>query len=242
MRVVVTGAGAVGRHLASDLADRGHDVTLIDQSPDVVEKAREWAPKVNVILGDACEPWVLETAELSKAEVVVAATGDDEDNLVTSLLAKQEFAVPRVLARVNHPKNEWLFTEQWGVDAAVSPPHILTAMVEEAVTVGDLVRLIRLEGGRISIVEMTLPDVVAVGRAAAVRAAAAARLRGRGDPAGRPRRDPPARDGARPGRRGRGALVARVRVACGPPSSATDVGRHATHRGAIDGAALDSTR
>ena len=158
MRVVVTGAGAVGRHLAADLADRGHDVTLIEQNLDVVEKAREWAPKVNVLLGDACEPWVLERAELSKADVVVAATGDDEDNLVTSLLAKQEFAVPRVLARVNHPKNEWLFTDQWGVDAAVSPPHILTAMVEEAVTVGDLVRLIRLEGGRISIVEMTLPD------------------------------------------------------------------------------------
>ena len=158
MRVVVTGAGAVGRHLASDLADRGHEVTLIDQDPAVVEKVQEWAPNVAVVLGDACEPWVLEEADLKQAEVVVAATGDDEDNLVTSLLAKQEFAVPRVLARVNHPKNEWLFTEQWGVDAAVSPPHILTAMVEEAVTVGDLVRLIRLEGGRISIVEMTLPD------------------------------------------------------------------------------------
>jgi trk system potassium uptake protein TrkA len=158
MRVVVTGAGAVGRHLASDLADRGHEVTLIDQDPAVVQKVQEWAPNVAVVLGDACEPWVLEEADLKQAEVVVAATGDDEDNLVTSLLAKQEFAVPRVLARVNHPKNEWLFTEQWGVDAAVSPPHILTAMVEEAVTVGDLVRLIRLEGGRISIVEMTLPD------------------------------------------------------------------------------------
>ena len=107
------------------------------------------------MFGDACEPWVLEEAQMAQAEVVVAATGDDEDNLVTSLLAKQEFAVPRVLARVNHPKNEWLFNEQWGVDAAVSPPHILTAMVEEAVTVGDLVRLIRLEGGDISIVEMT---------------------------------------------------------------------------------------
>ena len=165
MRVVVTGAGAVGRHLAADLADRGHDVTLIDQSPDVVDKAREWAPKVNVLLGDACEPWVLERAELSKAEVVVAATGDDEDNLVTSLLAKQEFAVPRVLARVNHPKNEWLFTEQWGVDAAVSPPHILTAMVEEEVTVGDLVRLLPLERGGISIVELTIPaDSPSAGR------------------------------------------------------------------------------
>jgi trk system potassium uptake protein len=158
MRVVVTGGGAVGRHLSADLAARGHDVTLIEQESDVVDKVRPIVPDVRVVLGDACEPWVLEEAELSQAEVVVAATGDDEDNLVTSLLAKQEFAVPRVLARVNHPKNEWLFNDQWGVDAAVSPPHILTAMVEEAVTVGDLVRLIRLEGGRVSIVEMTLPD------------------------------------------------------------------------------------
>jgi trk system potassium uptake protein TrkA len=158
MRVVVTGGGAVGRHLSADLAERGHDVTLIEQDSDVVGKVRPVVPDVRVILGDACEPWVLEAAELAQAEVVVAATGDDEDNLVTSLLAKQEFAVPRVLARVNHPKNEWLFNDQWGVDAAVSPPHILTAMVEEAVTVGDLVRLIRLEGGRVSIVEMTLPD------------------------------------------------------------------------------------
>jgi trk system potassium uptake protein TrkA len=157
MRVVVTGGGAVGRHLAADLAERGHVVTLIEQEPDLAEELARWSPGFTVMQGDACEPWVLEESGLAEAEVVVAATGDDEDNLVTSLLAKQEFAVPRVLARVNHPKNEWLFTDQWGVDAAVSPPHILTAMVEEAVTVGDLVRLIRLEGGRVSIVEMTLP-------------------------------------------------------------------------------------
>ena len=158
MKVIVTGGGAVGRHLAVDLAERGHDVSLVEQERDLSDKLRSWAPGVTVVFGDACEPSVLEGADMANAEVVVAATGDDEDNLVTSLLAKQEFAVPRVLARVNHPKNEWLFTEQWGVDAAVSPPHILTAMVEEAVTVGDLVRLIRLEGGRVSIVEMTLPD------------------------------------------------------------------------------------
>jgi trk system potassium uptake protein TrkA len=157
VRVVITGAGAVGRHLASDLASRGHQVTLIEQDPDVLETAREWAPDVELMLGDACEPWVLEKAKLDTADVVVAATGDDEDNLVTSLLAKQEYGVPRVLARVNHPGNEWLFTEQWGVDAPVSPPHILTAMVEEEVTVGDLVRLLPLERGRISIVELTVP-------------------------------------------------------------------------------------
>ena len=158
MRVVITGGGAIGRHLAADLAERDHDVTLIEQDKATVENLREEIPAVQVLLGDACEPWVLEGAELAGADVVVAATGDDEDNLVTSLLAKQEFAVPRVLARVNHPKNEWLFTEQWGVDQAVSPPHILTAMVEEAVTTGDLVQLLRLEGGRISIVEMTLAE------------------------------------------------------------------------------------
>jgi len=157
VRVVISGAGAVGRHLASDLANRGHSVTLIEQKREVLETAREWAPDVELMLGDACEPWVLEKAQMNTADVVVAATGDDEDNLVTSLLAKQEYGVPRVLARVNHPGNEWLFTEQWGVDAAVSPPHILTAMVEEEVTVGDLVRLLPLERGRISIVELTVP-------------------------------------------------------------------------------------
>jgi trk system potassium uptake protein len=142
MKVVVTGGGAVGRHLAQDLTERGHDVTLVEQDRALAEKLEQWAPDTQVVYAD----------------VVVAATGDDEDNLVTSLLAKQEFGVPRVLARVNHPKNEWLFDEQWGVDASVSPPHILTAMVEEAVTVGDLVRLLRLEGGKVALVEMRLPE------------------------------------------------------------------------------------
>jgi trk system potassium uptake protein TrkA len=158
MRIVISGAGAVGKHLATDLTGRGHEVTVVEQDPATLEEAREWAPTAAFLLGDACEPWVLEKAELRTADVVVAVTGDDEDNLVTSLLSKQEYGVPRVLARVNHPDNEWLFTEQWGVDAAVSPPHILTAMVEEEVSVGDLIRLLPLERGRISIVELTVPE------------------------------------------------------------------------------------
>jgi trk system potassium uptake protein TrkA len=158
VRVVIAGAGAVGRHLATDLAGRGHEIWLIDQNPAVTEKAVATAPGVTVVLGDACELWVLEKARVGEADAVVAATGDDEDNLVVSLLSKQEYGVPRVLARVNHPKNEWMFTEQWGVDDAVSPPHILTALVEEAVTVGDLVRLLRLERGAVGLVELTLPE------------------------------------------------------------------------------------
>jgi trk system potassium uptake protein TrkA len=157
MRVVVAGGGAVGRHLAADLAERGHQVTLIEQDPETLQKAQPWADRLELILGDACEPWVLEAANLATADVAVAVTGDDEDNLVISLLAKQEYGVPRVLARVNHPKNEWMFAEQWGIDAAVSPPHLLTAMVEEAVTVGDLIRILPLEGGRVCVVELKLP-------------------------------------------------------------------------------------
>jgi trk system potassium uptake protein TrkA len=163
MKVVVAGAGNMGRHLAFDLSDRGHEVTLIEQETGAVARARQDLPeKVRVLLGDACEPYILEEAKLGQADVIVAATGDDEDNLVISLLAKQEFAVPRVLARVNHPENEWMFTEQWGVDTAVSPPHILTALVEEAVSVGDIVRLLKLQRGKVTLVELTLQEGSAV--------------------------------------------------------------------------------
>jgi len=159
VKVVITGAGKVGRHLAEDLSDRGHEITVIEQDKAAATRAAMELPDtVNVLLGDACEPYVLEEAKLGEADVLVAATGDDEDNLVSSLLAKQEFAVPRVLARVNHSSNEWMFTEQWGVDAAVSPPHILTALVEEAVTVGDVVRLLKLERGKVALVELTLGE------------------------------------------------------------------------------------
>ena len=159
MKVVVAGAGNMGRHLALDLSQRGHEVTLIEQETAPAARARQDLPQsVRVLLGDACEPYVLEEAQLGQADVIVAATGDDEDNLVVSLLAKQEFAVPRVLARVNHPENEWMFTEQWGVDTAVSPPHILTALVEEAVSVGDIVRLLKLQRGKVTLVELTLQD------------------------------------------------------------------------------------
>ncbi len=156
MKVVVTGGGAVGRHLAQDLTERGHDVTLVEQRRGLAEKLGQWAPDTHVVYGDACEPRILEKADVRAADVVVAATGDDEDNLVTSLLAKQEFGVPRVLARVNHPKNEWLYNEAWGVDVAVSTPRMLTALVEEAVTVGDLVKLMTLEQGRASLSELTM--------------------------------------------------------------------------------------
>ncbi len=158
MRVIVVGGGNIGRYLAADLVDRGHDVLLCDRQERVLEELAVRAPGVPLLRGDACALPVLERAGTREADVVVAATGDDEDNLVVSLLAKQEFAVPRVLARVNHPTNEWLFDESWGVDLAVSPPHLLTALVEEEVTAGDVVRLFSLEHGAADLVEVRLDE------------------------------------------------------------------------------------
>ena len=157
MRVAIAGAGNVGSYIANDLIANGHEVLLIEQVPEVKDRA-EVSPAVEWAIADGCEVSSLREAGLERCGVMVAATGDDEDNLVISLLAKQEFAVPRVIARVNHPRNQWMFNENWGVDLSVSTPHLITALVEEAVTVGRLVRILDLEGGRVELVEVTLAD------------------------------------------------------------------------------------
>jgi trk system potassium uptake protein len=157
MRVAIAGAGNVGMHVAGALAQSGHEVLLIEQNRNVV--ARTTAPAgVEWHVGDACEVASLKEAHLETCDVMVAATGDDEDNLVVSLLAKQEFGMPRVIARVNHPKNEWMFSENWGVDVFVSTPQLITAMVEEAVSVGKLVEILRFEHGLARLVEVTLAE------------------------------------------------------------------------------------
>src|ERR1700730_13110375 len=157
MRVVLAGAGHVGTAIAGDLRDNGHNVLVIEQDVDLVARLR---PTLDVewLEGGACGGGTLRTSELAPADVTVGATGDDEDNLVVSLLAKMEFAVPRVVARVNHPKNRWLFNETWGVDVSVSTPQMLTALVEEAVSVGSLVRLLQFQGGSAHLVEITLAE------------------------------------------------------------------------------------
>lgn len=155
MRVTIAGAGAVGRSVAQELLDNGHVVLLIDKVPDAIQA--DSVPDAQWLLADACELSSLEEAEVHKCDVVIAATGDDKVNLVVSLIAKTEFAVPRTVARVNHPSNEWLFNESWGVDVAVSTPRLMSALVEEAVTVGDLVRLFTFRQSSANLVELTLP-------------------------------------------------------------------------------------
>jgi trk system potassium uptake protein TrkA len=155
MRVAIAGAGNVGRSIAVELLENGHEVLLVDKEPHRI--AVDELPRAEWLLADACEIASLDEAGLQRCNVVIAATGDDKANLVVSLLAKTEYGVPRVVARVNHPKNEWLFNDAWGVDVAVSTPRLMSALVEEAVSVGDLVRVLRFSQGDANLVELTLP-------------------------------------------------------------------------------------
>ncbi|MEY4339613.1 MAG: hypothetical protein RLZ14_1463 [Actinomycetota bacterium] len=158
MNIVIAGGGSVGRFIAEQLQGAGHHVVVIDNDADVVARHAGTNEGINWVRGDACDTDLLRAAGLERADVVAAVTGDDEDNLVVSLLSRQEFGVPRVVARVNNPNNEWMFNETWGVDVAVSTPHLITGLVQEAVTVGSFVRLLSFEGGRAKLAEVTLAD------------------------------------------------------------------------------------
>jgi trk system potassium uptake protein len=155
VKVVIIGAGSVGSSIARELVSHRHQVMLIDQKPELPARSDldvEW------MVGDACELTTLQDANLEEADVVVSATGDDKVNLVVSLLAKSEFGVSRTVGRVNNPKNDWMFDDSWGVDVAVNTPRLMTALVEEAVEIGDLVRLLTLQTGVSTLVEFTVPE------------------------------------------------------------------------------------
>ncbi len=155
MRIAIAGAGSVGRSIARELLDNGHEVLLIDRTQSAIKV--DSVPRAEWLLADACEIASLDEAGLDRCDVAVAATGDDKVNLVVSLLAKTEYGVPRTVARVNNPKNEWMFDETWGVDVAVSTPRLMTALVEEAVSVGDLVRIFTFQQSKTDMLELTLP-------------------------------------------------------------------------------------
>lgn len=155
-RIGIAGAGNVGRSVARELLDYGHKVLLIERErrrfePDTVPDA-DW------LFADACELATLEEAGAQTCDVLIAATGDDKSNLVVGLLAKSEFGVPRVVARINDVRNEWLFTKAWGIDVAVSTPGAMVAGVEGAIDIGHLVRLMGLREGQADLAKLTLPE------------------------------------------------------------------------------------
>ena len=155
MRILVVGAGKTGAFLAEKLI-ANHEVTIVEQRPDRADYLSRMVPDATVITGDACEPSVLERAGVKNADLVAAVTGDDEDNLVVAMLAKL-YDAKAVYGRVNHPRNEWLFDKEWGVDVAVSSPQVMYGLIEKDVGFGDLITLLKLKADGVYLEEITLP-------------------------------------------------------------------------------------
>src|SRR3954470_9292045 len=156
LRIGIAGAGNVGCSVAQELLDAGQKVLLIERQRRNFQPHK--VPDADWLYADACEMSALQEAGVQTCDVVIAATGDDKANLVVGLLAKSEFGVPRVVARINDVRNEWLFSQAWGIDVAVSTPGALVAGVEGAIDVGHLIRLMGLRGGQADLTKLTLPE------------------------------------------------------------------------------------
>ncbi len=165
MFVIIVGGGKTGSQLATQLFSGGHHVKLIEDRPAVLERLREELPDEVIVSGDGSSPSVLESAGIEQAQVLAAVTGEDEDNLVITTLARFEFGVPRIIARVNNPKNIWLFTPEMGVDVALCQSDILAKLIAEEMSLGDMMTLLKLRKGEYSIVEEKVhPKAVVVGK------------------------------------------------------------------------------
>ncbi len=157
MNIIIVGGGVVGSFLAGIFMEK-NKVTLIEKEPDRAAVLQGKMPGLRLVVEDGCEPWVLEYGGIREADLMLAVTGDDEDNLVVSYLSKFEYDVPKVIARVNNPLNSWLFNPSWGVDVGVSSPDIIAKIVEEEITLGEVVTLIKLQSSDIALVEITVPQ------------------------------------------------------------------------------------
>jgi trk system potassium uptake protein TrkA len=153
MFVIIVGGGNTGSYLAKLLIEGGHTVKVIEERTAVLEKMVEEIPTESILAGDGSSPQVLETAGVLKANVLAAVTGSDETNLVVTSLARFEFNVPRVIARLNNPKNAWLFTPEMGVDVALNQADILARLVAEEMSLGDMMTLLKLRKGEYSLIE-----------------------------------------------------------------------------------------
>jgi len=166
MLVIIVGGGKTGSHLATQLIEQGHAVKVIEARPDVIERLQQELSEQVIIVGDGSSPAILEAAGIGQANVLAAVTGEDETNLVITSLGRFEYHVPRIIARVNNPKNAWLFTEEMGVDVALSQTDILAKLIVEEMSLGDMMTLLKLRKGEFSIVEEKVhPQALVVGKA-----------------------------------------------------------------------------
>jgi len=164
MFVIVVGGGNTGSELTKYLLDAGHTVRVIDERPNVLAKLATEIPAESIVTGDGSSPAILEKAGIHEAQVLAAVTGSDETNLVVTSLARFEFNVPRVIARINNSKNAWLFTPEMGVDVSLNQAEILARLSVEEMSIGDMMTLLKLTHGKYSLVEEKIePGAPAIG-------------------------------------------------------------------------------
>ncbi|MEV5849129.1 TrkA family potassium uptake protein [Streptomyces sp. NPDC051985] len=157
MKILIAGAGRLGTQIAQVLSAARNDVTIVERDDERLAELDDM-PRVRLLAGDASEPGFLAAAGTRTADVLIAATGRDEDNLVISLLAKHRFGVARVAARVNDAENAWLFDERWGVDVAVPAATPLVSLIEEATGATDTVALLRLSKAGVEVIETAITE------------------------------------------------------------------------------------
>ena len=157
MYVIIVGGGQIGSHLARLLLAEGHEIKVIDDRPHVLEMLRAELPAGCVLEGDGSSPSVLEAAGIHRAKVLAAVTAEDDANLVITSLARFEFGLPRIIARVNDPKNGWMFGPEMGVDVALDQADILAKIIADEMPLGDMMTLLKLGRGKYSLVEEVLP-------------------------------------------------------------------------------------
>jgi len=157
MKILIIGGGRSGSFVASKLK-KYHKVTVIESDKERTESLSREVQDIEIIKGDGCEPHVLEKANIRQMDIVAALTGDDEDNLVIAFLSKFQNNVPLIFARINNPKNEWLFDKNWGVDIAVSSSIIIANLIQEEVSLGEIISILKLKKGKVSVDEINLPD------------------------------------------------------------------------------------
>jgi trk system potassium uptake protein TrkA len=156
MNVMIVGGGKTGAQLTRRLLDEGHQVRLIEIRPETAERLKGELPAEVIVIGDGSSPSIMDAAGISSVHALAAVTGEDEANLVITTLARFEFNVPRIIARVNNPKNAWLFTPEMGVDVGLNQTDILAGLIVEEMSMGDMMTLLKLRRGLYSLVEEKL--------------------------------------------------------------------------------------
>ncbi len=165
MSVLVIGGGKIGTYLASLLISQGYSVKVIESNGDEMPRLKRELPENVVVWGSGTDPNVLEASGIRQAQVVAAVTGEDEVNLVAASLARFEFKVPRIIGRVNNPKNAWLYTAEMGVDVALNQADLIARLIAEEMSLGDMMTLVKLRKGLFSIVEEKVhPTAPAAGK------------------------------------------------------------------------------